>query len=162
MNEAVDRAIAAVDRMQPWRRGGETAPHKPLLLLWALRRLQLGRPRLVDFNDAEGELRELIARFTPSRSRIHPEYPFWRLQADGLREVEDSASFPSRKSNTDPPLSALRERHARGGFPADLDAALRADSAAAEALVLAVVRRFFDASDHAEVLVSVGFQRGTA
>lgn len=159
MNDALQRAVAAVERMQPWRRGAETAPHKPLLLLWAIRRLQMGRPRLVDFNDAEAELRDLIARFTPGRTRVHPEYPFWRLQADGLWEVEDAQSFPSRASNTDPPLTALRERHARGGLPADLHAALLQDASAAEAFALAVVRRFFDTSDHAEVLVAVGFQR---
>jgi putative restriction endonuclease len=65
MNEAVGRAVAAVDRIKPWRRGSGTASHKPLLLLWALRRVQLGRERLGDFNDAEAELRELITRFTP-------------------------------------------------------------------------------------------------
>jgi putative restriction endonuclease len=161
VTDALERALAAVDRMQPWRRGGEAAPHKPLLLLWAIRRLQLGRPRLVDFNDAEGELRDLIARFTPGRSRVHPEYPFWRLQADGLWNVEDAGSFPNCASNTDPPLSALREHHARGGLPGDLFDALRNDPSAAEAFALAVVRRFFDASDHAEVLVAVGFQRTT-
>ena len=159
MTAAVDRALAALERMQPWRRGGETAPHKPLLLLWAIRRLQLGRPRLVDFNDAEAELRELIARFTPGRSRVHPEYPFWRLQADGLWEVEEAHEFPSRASNTDPPLSVLRERHARGGFPEDLYLALRRDSEAADAFALAVVRKCFATADHAEVLVAVGFQR---
>lgn len=162
MSDAVQRAVAAVERMQPWRRGAETAPHKPLLLLWAIRRLQLGRPRLVDFNDAEAELRELIARFTPGRARVHPEYPFWRLQADGLWDVENAESFPSRVSNTDPPLTALRERHARGGLPPDLHAALTADPSAAEAFALAVVRRFFDTSDQAEVLVAVGFQRTTS
>lgn len=159
MNETVQQAVAAVERMQPWRRGSEVAPHKPLLLLWAIRRLQLGRPRLVDFNEAEVELRDLIARFSPGRMRVHPEYPFWRLQADGLWEVEDADTFPSRASNTDPPLSALREGHARGGLPAELHTALHRDASAAEAFALVVVRRFFDASDHADVLVAVGFQR---
>ncbi len=159
MGEAVERAAAAIERMQPWRRGSETAPHKPLMLLWALRRLQLGQPRLVDFNDAEGELRDLISRFTPGRTRVHPEYPFWRLQADGLWEVEEAGSFSRRASNTDPPLSELRERHAKGGLPSELDEALRADSGAAEALALLVVRRFFDSSNQAEVLIAVGFQR---
>lgn len=144
--------------MRPWRRGAEAAPHKPLLILWALRRVQLGKPRLVDFNDAEAELRELISRFSPGRTRIHPEYPFWRLQADGIWEVEDAESFPSRQSNTDPPITALRERHARGGFPEALDRTLRADPQAVEELVLAVVRRFFDSGEHADVLLAVGFQ----
>jgi putative restriction endonuclease len=159
VNEHVVAAQSALERLRPWRRGEESAPHKPLLVLWALRRVQLGHPRLVDFNDAEPELRELIASFTPGRERVHPEYPFWRLQADGLWEVEDAGSFPQRQSNTDPPLSALRERHARGGFPGPLHSALGADTEGAQALVLTTLRHFFDASDHVAVLLSVGFQR---
>lgn len=145
--------------MRLWRRRGEQAPHKPLLLLYALRRVQLGESRLVDFNVAESPLRELIERFSPNRARVHPEYPFWRLQHDGLWEVEDAETFPSRKSNTDPPLTELRNRHAEGGFPTRLDAALRADPRAVAGLAQAIVSRFFPDEEVGAVLEAVGLEQ---
>ena len=36
-----------------WKRGEERAPHKPLLILYALARLQRGEPRLVRFDELE-------------------------------------------------------------------------------------------------------------
>jgi putative restriction endonuclease len=32
-----------------WRRGGERAPHKPLLALYAIARLLRGEPRMVEY-----------------------------------------------------------------------------------------------------------------
>ena len=84
-------------------------------------------PRLVDFNEIEAPLRQLLRSYGPPRSSYHPEYPFWRLQHDRIWEVVDPHSFPPRRSNTDPPVSALRSRHAQGGLIAPLYDALRRD-----------------------------------
>ena len=148
-------AQAHVESIRRWTRGDETAPHKPLLLLLALKRVQDGAPRLVDFNDIEPPLRDLLHRFGPKRQNVHPEYPFWRLQRDGLWEVIDADSFPSRQSNTDPPLSVLRARHAQGGLPESLDRALRKDRNGLRALAEAVAARFFPDEKH-DVLRAVG------
>lgn len=153
---AIAEARAAIERLRPWRRGSEQAPHKPLLLLLALRRVQINEPRLVDFNSIEGPLSELIQQFSPRRSHIHPEYPFWRLQHDGLWEVLDAPTFSSRKSNTDPPVSELRSRPAIGGFPAQLDAALRTQPKVVAELALMVLGRFIAAEDRNRVVEAVG------
>lgn len=141
--QALDAAAAAIERLRLWSRGEKQAPHKPLLLLVALRRASEEGSRLVAFPDIEGELRELIERFSDIDGRANAGYPFWRLQADGLWEVEDASSFPSRRSNTDPPLSALRSRPARGGFPSALYAALRAEPGELGKLARLVASRFF-------------------
>ena len=142
-HRALEAAHAAVAKIRPWSRGGVQAPHKPLLLLLALQRVQAGSPRLVDFNDIEHQLRDLIERFSEGAHRAHPEYPFWRLQRDRLWEIEQAESFPARQSNTDPPISALRKGHARGGLPREVHAALGADPAALLALADEVAARFF-------------------
>jgi putative restriction endonuclease len=36
-------------KISVWKRGGERAPHKPLLILYALARLQSGEPRPLRF-----------------------------------------------------------------------------------------------------------------
>ena len=48
-------------RITVWKRGGERAPHKPLLILYALARLQRGEPRLVSFEELDQGLEGLEA-----------------------------------------------------------------------------------------------------
>jgi hypothetical protein len=118
-----DSALAAqllqrLSTLRRWTRDQTVAVHKPLLLLMAFARVRQGLPRLVVFSEIEAELRSLIAEFSPVQGRsIHPEYPFWRLQHDGLWEVVNAEELPSRASNTDPPISVLRSRRVQGGLP---------------------------------------------
>lgn len=154
-DDPIQAAIRSVEGIRRWARAGEVAPHKPLLLLLALSRVKEGAPRFVDFNDIEQPLRDLIQQFGTPRSHVHPEYPFWRLQNDKLWEVVDAASFPTRKSNTDAPISALRARHAQGGLPELLDKALRKDPEGLRRLADAVASRFFP-GDERTVLQATG------
>jgi hypothetical protein len=118
-----DAALAAellhvIGALRRWTRDQTVAVHKPVLLLLALARVRRGLPRLVAFPDLEADLRALIAEFSPIRgASVHPEYPFWRLQADELWDVVDGDELPSRASNTDPPVSVLRSRRVRAGLP---------------------------------------------
>jgi putative restriction endonuclease len=50
-----------------WKHGGERAPHKPLLILYALARLQRGEPRPIPFDDIEKDLSDLLQDFGPPR-----------------------------------------------------------------------------------------------
>lgn len=87
-DDSAGRLRAAVRTLRQWQRGDERAPHKPLLVLHALGRVARGEPRLVAFADVEAELAELLEEFGRPRSRQQPRYPFWRLQTDGIWEVE--------------------------------------------------------------------------
>ena len=91
-----------VDQLNVWSHGGERAPHKPLLLLLILARKSRALPDEVTFTEIEDTVRDLLFEFGPSRKSYHPEYPFWRLQNDGIWEVA-----------SDVPMS--RERRAGGG-----------------------------------------------
>ena len=72
--------VASIRR---WSRGGERAPHKPLLLLYALGRLQRTGQSRVSFADAEPDVTRLLSEFGPARATT-PAYPFHHLQTDGL------------------------------------------------------------------------------
>jgi len=124
-SQTATRLRAAIAGLRRWRRQGQTAPQKPLLLLLALERLRRGLPRLVAYTEIEQPLRELLDAVSPSDHGNHPEYAFWRLQADGLWEVRSSGELPSRRSNTDPSAGVLRAANARGGLPVDFDGLLR-------------------------------------
>jgi putative restriction endonuclease len=79
---------SAFFRLNVWRRGGERAPHKPLLVLYALGRCARGEPRLIPFREVDERVRELLVEFGPARRSQHPELPFFHLQSDGVWEIQ--------------------------------------------------------------------------
>lgn len=89
-------------RLNVWSRGGQRAPHKPLLILYALGRWSRGDVTAIPFNEIDPQLTDLLKEFGPSRRSYHPEYPFWRLQNDGVWKVHAPTGLKSRRSNTDP------------------------------------------------------------
>ena len=71
-----DRILEQFRELNVWRRGDERAPHKPLLVLFALSKLQAGAPRLIPFDEVEDPLSRLLEDFGPPRKSVHPELPF--------------------------------------------------------------------------------------
>jgi putative restriction endonuclease len=61
--------------------------HKPLLLLGLLERYELGLAGQVTFREVKEPLTQALVMFGPPVKHVHPHYPFWRLQNDGLWEV---------------------------------------------------------------------------
>ena len=58
-----------------WERRGERAPHKPLLILYAIGKLLLGEEHL-RYEAIEDDLRNLLKEFGPWRENYYPNYPF--------------------------------------------------------------------------------------
>lgn len=143
---------AAVDAIHTWSRGDQRAPHKPLLLLMALARVQRGDPRLIAFSDAEAPLKQLLIEFGRT-DNYQPELPFWWLQNDGLWEVPGGELLLKRKGSSAPTRTALRT--ASGGLPAEIDAALRDDPDLVRDLAHAVLDAHFPSSIHENILSAV-------
>jgi len=108
-----------------WRRGEERAPHKPLLILFALGRLQSGSPRLLPFDEVEHPLTRLLEEFGPPRKSIHPELPFYHLKTDGVWEIDEQAPLTRRQGSKNPLRSELRKWKVGGGFTPTLYAELK-------------------------------------
>jgi len=157
---------ALVDRfttISVWKKGGKRAPHKPLLLLLALARLQRGEPRLAPWREIEHTLGELLDDFGPPR-KSSPQYPFWRLQNDsGLWEIPERDGLIAErdrrglKRTGDIPVSVLRDYGAHGGFPTDLDRLLRARPDLVHRITAHVLDEHFAPSTHNDLLDAVGF-----
>ena len=64
--------IQAIDRIQPWSRGDDPAPHKPLLLLYMLGRHINGEHGGITFTELEPILKELLIEFGPTRQSYQP------------------------------------------------------------------------------------------
>lgn len=152
---ASDSILDRVDKLNVWSRRGERAPHKPLLLLLALGRLSLGKESL-GFSECEQKLTELLREFGPTRRSYHPEYPFWRLQADGLWEVTSSTPLTSRRSNTDPPRTALRRGGAVGSLPEEDRRRLIAEPSLLATTAQRLLSAHFPETLHQDILDAVG------
>ena len=68
-----------IANVRSWKSGTRRAPHKPLLLLIALARIQRGESRLIPFRgqagelDIESKLTELLREYGPTSKAYHPE-----------------------------------------------------------------------------------------
>jgi putative restriction endonuclease len=155
-----ESALVLFDRLNVWGRGGQRAPHKPLLVLYALGRWVRGERGDLPFREVDRDLTALLKEFSPPRQSYHPEYPFWRLQNDGVWEAHADGALKPRRGNTDPSEGELLAHDARGTFSADVQAALRADSALAGALAARLLESHFPESLHPDILAAVGLDLG--
>lgn len=143
-------------RIKVWKRGVERAPHKPLLLLYALGRCSRGEPREVSFEEVDEQLSVLLAEFGPPQKASHPEYPFWRLQNDGLWEVSGDEEVHTWEREKDQKKSELLRVNARGGFPETIYKALAQDKALLLACAQQLLGEHFPGSLHERLLEAVG------
>ena len=70
MKSAIE-VLDAFENIRRAQRAGVYAPHKPLLILLALARVQRSEPRLVDFTTVEAPLKQLLTEFGPTNATIH-------------------------------------------------------------------------------------------
>jgi len=154
--EVLDR----FSRITVWKRGGERAPHKPLLILYALARLQRREPRLVHFEELEEPLRKFLIDYGPPRRSFHPEYPFWHLQSDGLWVIpqidELTADLHGRSRQNNPPRSVLLRVGAEGGLPPDIYEQLRSRPDLVNEIVQRLLDDNWEPSFHQDILDAVG------
>lgn len=142
--------VQRVTSLNQWRRGGERAPHKPLLLLYALGRLQRTGSSSIRFADAEGDLRRLLEEFGPPRS-TSPGYPFHHLTSDGLWVVHTLSGAGSPGSN----VGRLRGG-AVGELQVDFALALEHDSRLLASVVQAILYENFPPTLHDDILDATG------
>lgn len=150
---AVDHGwIERVTSLKQWRRGGERAPHKPLLLLYALGRLQRFGSSAMAFADVESDLRQLLNEFGPPRP-TSPGYPFHHLVSDGFWTVR----MPGGSYSPGPSLGALR-----AGAVGELTTEFASSVEESPTLYAAVVRAILDGNFpdtlHDDILEAVGIE----
>lgn len=150
-----DELLSLLAKLNIWKRGGQRAPHKPLLLLLYLARLQQGLSRLTLFSEIEKELTRLLIEFGPQRKSNHPEQPFCRLRADGIWELtaQDKLLLPETGSinKTD-----LRQHGVKGGFSEDVQQIIQQHPELLEELANYLLESHFPQTIHQDILDAVG------
>jgi putative restriction endonuclease len=144
-------AIERLGALRLHQSGGRRSPHKPLLVLLALGRLQTTGTSAVPWSVAEDKLAELITEYGPpskTASSQSAAYPFTRLTNDGVWELSEDVPMDL--------LGPLQAADVVGDFEASLAAALRAEPEAISAAARALVDAHFPESIGRDVLVDVG------
>lgn len=148
---ASNHIIEEFKSITTWKREGQRAPHKPLLVLYALGKLLKGEEQL-EFSAIESDIRYLLNEFGPNRKSYHPEYPFWRLKNDKIWVLSNAEDCETRKSNSDPKISELRKFCVKGGFRNDLANSLKADFSLLSEIVSTILEMNFPESIHSDIL----------
>jgi putative restriction endonuclease len=143
--------IERVEHIRRWAQNGKRAPHKPLLLLYALGRFQADGGTPIRFLDAEQPLSLLLGEFGPPNP-TNPGYPFHHLVSDGLWHVSTRDGTTSPGST----LRALRESDATGQLDSALVKALNDDSHLLTQLARTILDANFEPSLHPDLCAATG------
>jgi putative restriction endonuclease len=149
---------ALFESLTVWSRGDQRAPHKPLLILYALGRWLRGEAE-IQFSSAKDDLARLLTDFGPPRKVCHPEQPFWRLQKDGIWTVRASSRLVLGKDGC-PSSSELIRKRAKGQFRKELQAAFRRSRALVREVERQLLAAHFPTTLHDDIRTAVGLDVG--
>ncbi len=153
-----EQILQRFETLRQWGSGGERAPHKPLLVLYAIGKMLRGEDRLISYaDDIEENLENLLRDFGPRRDRYNPHFPFWRLQNDEIWEVSNADQIRQTTSG-DPYITDLREHNASGGFNENIAEQLQNNSELTFEIVLSLLNAHFPPSLHEDILQAVDIE----
>jgi putative restriction endonuclease len=145
--------LERVAGLRQWSRDGVRAPHKPLLLLYALGRFQVDAEGELRYSAVEADLKRLLAEYGPARATT-PAYPFHHLANDEVWEVR-TAHGPGSPG---PAVTELRASGATGRLAAELRAALRRDPSLLGRMGRVLLDLHFPPSLHPDLCEAVGLE----
>ena len=146
--------IQRFETLRRWRRAGERAPHKPLLVLYAIRKLRRDEVRLIPYSEIDEHLEKLLREFGPRRANYRTQYPFWRLQNDGVWEVTNAHKIVPN-SGGDVRKRDLLDYNVAGGFHEAIAEQLQNDSRLASEIIQSLLDAHFPSSIHEDILQAV-------
>ncbi|MGW5493697.1 phosphorothioated DNA-binding restriction endonuclease [Streptomyces olivaceoviridis] len=143
--------LERIAKLRQWTKGGTRAPHKPLLLLYALGRFQEDADGGLRYTAVEQDLQRLLAEYGPPH-KTTPAYPFHHLVSDGVWEVRTDRGPGSPGSG----VRDLRETGATGRLAPELRAALRREPDLLGRIARLLLDLHFPPSLHGELCEAVG------
>lgn len=148
--------LRAIRQLKVWKQGDRRAPHKPLLLLYALGRFARGAETRLRFAEVEGGLTPLFQDFGPANPTT-ALYPFNRLRTSGLWDpgIPDSLLGPGG----DPRKTDLLARDVAGGFTPEVIELLSRDPDLIRIAAEELVTAHFPPSLQDDILSAVGLDR---
>lgn len=139
-----------ISKLNIWEKGGQRAPHKPLLILYALGRLQQGGNRLINYEDVRQDLIDLLSEFGPYRRAYSPENPFSRLHKDGFWELSHKVEDKDIRNKW------LLDNRISGGFSIDTYNLLEKNPSLVQEIAQMLLKQHFTDTMHEDILEAVG------
>ena len=152
MNSA--ELLQQASKLNVARSGDKRSPHKPLLILLTLGRVQLGKARLATYVEIEEQLVRLLSDFGPVSARKTPQLPFWHLQSDGFWEIPNSEGVLTASGSVS--VKVLRDNNVLGGFTTEAFNLLKADPQLIQQLGDLILETHFPPSLRQEILDEAG------
>jgi len=146
-----------IETLTIWKQGDQRAPHKPLLMLLVLGHYQQGGDRMISFIAIEEKLTNMLVEFGPFRQSYHPEYPFWRLQSDGIWELENADQLSPTDSG-DPKVTELWEYKVKGGLLREYYEEVAGDEDLFYKVVYTLLEAHFQPSMYEDILTTAGIE----
>jgi putative restriction endonuclease len=146
-----DELKSILSKLSIWKKNGQRAPHKPLLVLYALAQLQR-QQSILPYIEVREKLKKLLFEFGPPRKSYHPEQPFVRLTTDGIW----SLSCTVDKRNFSDQLLALNQ--VSGGFQPEIISLLQKNKFLVIELAEQVLQEHFPETMHADILEEIGLE----
>ena len=145
-------------KLNVWRRGGARAPHIPLLVLYALARMQRETTRFIPYREIDTRLVDFLREFGSQSGRQHPEHPFRYLTSDGVWEVKipDPCTLKDQLVNT--PKSYFLKHDACGGFTHEIFGAFKTSRKLVAKVAEDLLNAHFPSTLHEDVLQAVGLE----
>ncbi|WEH34426.1 HNH endonuclease [Streptomyces sp. AM 4-1-1] len=143
--------------LRQWSANGIRAPHKPLLLLYALGGFQRDAEGELRYSEVEQDLRRLLAEYGPG-NRTTPAYPFHHLVNDEVWEVRTHRGAGSPGTG----VRELRASGAAGRLAPGLRTALRRDPSLLGRMGQVLLDLHFPPSLHGELCEAIGLELDSA
>jgi putative restriction endonuclease len=138
-----------LSKLSIWKKNGQRAPHKPLLILYALGQFLNGKTKL-PYEEVRTKLKNLLMEFGPSRKSYHPEEPFVRLSRDGIWELD------AQVDRINPNDKMLLQEGVNGGLSPDVILLLNKNKALVMEIASLVLEEHFPDTVHEDILEEVG------
>lgn len=154
--------LDAIDNLNVWKRGDERAPHKPLLILYALARQVRDPDAEFQFSVIEKDIEGLLNEYgKPQQSGRQKAYePFWRLQKDGIWGVRSDGEIRLDDSGS-AYVTDLRNYNATGFFSTEIARQIRENPNVALQAAWKLLNEHFPGSLHQDILADVGLDYKT-
>lgn len=129
------------DSIRIFARGGKLAPHKPLLILYALSKLKNEKIERISFDAAEDIVGPIIQTYGPFNAKTTVAYPYARLANDKSQIWWIEAH--EKNASGDLNLIEARDRRLKAGFSDDILAKLKENPRLIDIVAINLLERNF-------------------
>lgn len=139
-----------LQKLSVWRKGDQRAPHKPLLILYALAQFKAKKEKWVSYQEMKPKLTKLLMEFGPQRQSYHPEQPFVRLTTDGIWQLSKETDLKNPKNNI------LLSDNVEGSFTDEVFMLFDKRQLLIKEVAELILQDHFPESIHDDILMAVG------